>query len=302
MNMDNRLAASDTQVGVRPEADTDISIADAFGREPVQCTTLPMARILLVEPSTIGQFLTRDTLLRAGYQCEVAPRGSAAVEALRDDDIDMVLLNCQCDKDDWQAARTIRQHERDLDPSGDCKSILIVALTRGSTREDHDRCLAAGIDACVSLPTDAGQLLGVIDGLLSVRRCDQPRKSSTRTALAQPAPFDVEALLHRCLGDSDFSAQVLRKFASRADSQRAALHRAVASGNLEELRREAHSLKGVAANLSADALHSRATRLELAARTRQTQRLGQLLNETCDELARCVATIPQVLGRLTQGL
>jgi Amt family ammonium transporter len=207
-----------------------------------------------------------------------------------------------CQRSNLLAARTIRQHERDLDSDGECEPIPIVALTWAATHDDRQRCLAAGIDACVSLPIVAGQLIGMIDGLLSVRRCDQLRKDSARPAMAQPAPFDVESLLHRCLGDNDFSAQILRKFAARADSQHAALHRAVASGNLDELRREAHSLKGVAANLSADALRNRAARLELAARTCQTQDLSQLLNETCDELARCVATIPQALGRLTQGL
>lgn len=302
MNLDNRVAADDTQVVVLPQTGTDTKIVNALGREPGQRSTLPAARILLVDPSEIEQFVVREALLRAGYQCELAPRGSAAVEAILDDDFDVVLMDCQSDTDGLQAARTIRQHERDLDPEGECETILIVALTWGTTREDRQRCLAAGIDACVNLPIDAGQLIGTIDGLLSIRRCDRLEKDAPRPAIAQRAPFDVEALLHRCLGDSAFSAQILRKFAARADGQRAALHRAVASGNLDELRREAHSLKGVAANLSADALRNRAARLELAARTCQTQGLSQLLDETCDELARCVATIPQVLGRLTQCL
>lgn len=302
MDFDKRLAPDDTRVMALPLVGVDESWSTAPRPEPRRGATLPAARILLVDSSELEQFLASESLLRSGYECELAPSGRAALDAFLDDDFDAIVMDCQRDSDGLEAVRTIRQHEGGLDIEGQYEPIPIVALAGAATHEDRQRCLTAGADACLSLPIDAGQLVSTIDGLLSVRRYDDWTNNARYEAQTASAPFDVEALLHRCLGDCDFSAQILRKFAARADGQRAALERAVASGNLEELRREAHSLKGVAANLSADALRSRAARLELAARTCDTHGLGKLLQETCNELARCVATIPQVLGRLTEGL
>lgn len=302
MKMENRRADDEACVVVLPQSYIDPQAAHAMGRQTSERTSMPVARILLVDNSEIEQFVARETLLRAGYQCDLAASGRAAVEVILDDDFDLIMMDCQRDTDGLEAVRAIRRHERGLDPDGDYEPLPIVALTGGATHEDRQRCLSAGADACVSLPIDAGQLIGTIDCLLSVRRYDPLAADSRSEVPAEPAAFDVDALLHRCLGDGEFSAQILQKFAARADGQRAALQRAVASGNLDDLRREAHSLKGVAANLSADTLRSRAARLELAARTSQTQGLSKLLADTCDELARCVATIPKVLGRLTPGL
>jgi Amt family ammonium transporter len=302
MDFDKRLAPDDTQVMVLPLVGADGSRTSVSRPDPSRGSTLPAARILLVDSSELEQFLASESLLRAGYECELAPSGRAALDVFLDDDIDAIVMDCQRDSDGLETVRTIRQHEGGQGVDAQHEPIPIVALTGAATHEDRQRCLTAGADACVSLPIDAGQLVSTIDGLLSVRRYDRRTNDARYEAQAASAPFDIDALLHRCLGDYDFSAQILRKFEARADGQRAALERAVASGNLEELRREAHSLKGVAANLSADALRSRAARLELAARTCDTHGLSQLLRETCDELARCVATIPQVLGRLFQGL
>jgi CheY-like chemotaxis protein len=275
----------------------------AAGARAGEAYGLPAARILLAGSSEIDQFMVREILARAGYDCHSVCDGRAAFDVLLDDEFDLVLLECQTPQGHGlETVRAIRGHEADSDPDGQCEPLLIVALIGNPTHNERHRCLTAGVDACVPLPIDPGQLVGAIDGLLSVRRRDRIDCQPQCPEPAQSSPFDLEALLHRCWGDHDFSARILRKFAVRADGQRSALWRAAASGNLVELGREAHSLKGVAANLSADELRARAARLELAAKSRATDCLAPLLAETCDELARCVASIPHVLDRLQQGI
>jgi HPt (histidine-containing phosphotransfer) domain-containing protein len=92
-----------------------------------------------------------------------------------------------------------------------------------------------------------------------------PPTQSLGIAGEKSAAIDLASLLRRCLDDTTFCGMILHKFASRSADQLAALERALAAGNVLELAREAHTLQGVAANLSASLLRARAEELEVAA-------------------------------------
>jgi HPt (histidine-containing phosphotransfer) domain-containing protein len=114
-------------------------------------------------------------------------------------------------------------------------------------------------------------------------------------------PFDLESLLHRCLGDRTFCALMLKKFSDRAAHQLAALDRAANARNTVELTREAHTLKGVAANISAEALRTCAARLEQAARAGQLDKAGVLVQQVHAQVDRCLQAMPLVLAQVDAG-
>ncbi len=267
---------------------------------PAPPTPAPEPRILLAEDNEINQLVASEILFRAGYHCDTVASGRAALEATLDDAYDLILMDCQMpEMDGLEATRAIRQHERDVDPEGHQASIPIVALTANVAREDRQQCFSAGMDAYVTKPIEPGQLIGTIDRLLAHRQSQTALADPPTCPIARPEPFDVEDLLHRCLGDAKFSSMLLQKFAARAGNQQAAIERAIDSGNLVELAREAHTLKGVAANLSADELRHGAAKLEQAARGGQRDELADLLADVVDELARCVAAVPAIIEGLT---
>lgn len=83
---------------------------------------------------------------------------------------------------------------------------------------------------------------------------------------AAPAELDLAASSARLgLAPAEL-ADLLRAFAPQAEEHLTALARAVAAGDAEETRREAHALAGAAGNLGASALHQAARGLEHAAR------------------------------------
>jgi HPt (histidine-containing phosphotransfer) domain-containing protein len=120
-------------------------------------------------------------------------------------------------------------------------------------------------------------------------------------AVQDPAPsIDLASLLRRCLDDSTFCGMILHKFAARAGDQLAALQRALESVNTLELAREAHTLAGVAANLSAETLRGYANELERAARTCNLPAARAALDRTRGELARCAESVPRLMERLSR--
>jgi HPt (histidine-containing phosphotransfer) domain-containing protein len=112
------------------------------------------------------------------------------------------------------------------------------------------------------------------------------------------AAIDLPSLLRRCLDDTTFCGMILHKFASRSADQLAALERALAAGNVLELAREAHTLQGVAANLSAPLLRSRAEELEAAAGHNDLPRARQAFDLARAEVSRCTALVPELMDRL----
>lgn len=111
----------------------------------------------------------------------------------------------------------------------------------------------------------------------------------------------VESLLGRCFGDVDFCTLMLRKFSHRAGDQLAALDRATRSGNAIELARAAHTLKGLAGNLSAAPLQMFADRLEQVARRSKFEEAGLLVDQVRDQVARCMEEIPRIVAEISRS-
>jgi CheY-like chemotaxis protein len=118
---------------------------------PPQCTGHAHRRILVVEDDPDARALTRDVLVAAGHQVDVARDGAEGLSravALRPDvvvvDIGLPVL------DGYGVARGVR------DALGD--TIRLIAVTGYGQPEDRARALAAGFDRHLVKPVDASVL------------------------------------------------------------------------------------------------------------------------------------------------
>ncbi|HEV7281820.1 MAG TPA: Hpt domain-containing protein [Pirellulaceae bacterium] len=107
-------------------------------------------------------------------------------------------------------------------------------------------------------------------------------------ALAEEEPaYDLGSLSARCLGNLDFAISLLDRFAAGAETSIERLRTAAERGDLPDLAREAHSLKGSAANLSADSLRDAAASLEAACRSGARDEGVAAVERLVGELDRC---------------
>jgi len=81
-----------------------------------------------------------------------------------------------------------------------------------------------------------------------------------------PPPVDLDRLRRRFDDDGELLAEIFRVFRAEAPGRHAAMGAALAAGDMEQLAHHAHSLRGVAGTLFAEALGTAAYELELAAR------------------------------------
>lgn len=118
----------------------------ALQRQAQQCT------VLIVEDNAINQLVTRGMLLKLGYRVRTADNGAEALELLRSETVDAVLLDCQMPvMDGFATCRALRALPG-------CAELPVLAITAHSHSGDRERCLAAGMSDYLAKPVKFDEL------------------------------------------------------------------------------------------------------------------------------------------------
>ncbi|GLP97262.1 hybrid sensor histidine kinase/response regulator [Paraferrimonas sedimenticola] len=114
------------------------------------------ARVLLVEDNAINQELARELLEQKGVQVVGAEHGGRALEAVRNQEYDLILMDCQMPQmDGYQATRAIREMPGMAD-------IPIIAMTANAMVADRDKAFSAGMNDYITKPLDVNQLFSCL--------------------------------------------------------------------------------------------------------------------------------------------
>jgi CheY-like chemotaxis protein len=104
-------------------------------------------RILLAEDNVVNQKLAMRLLQQMGYRADLASNGLEAIESVRRQDYDVLLMDVQMpEMDGLEAARRITAAA----PAG--ARPRIVAMTANAMQGDREACLAAGMDDYLTKP------------------------------------------------------------------------------------------------------------------------------------------------------
>ncbi|MDT4829253.1 Sensory/regulatory protein RpfC [compost metagenome] len=132
-------------------------------RRPESCT------VLVVEDNAINQLVTRGMLLKLGYRVRYADNGADALELLRRETVDAVLLDCQMPvMDGFATCRALRALPG-------CAQLPVLAITAHSHSGDRERCLAAGMSDYLAKPVKFEELQALLHDWLLCRVLDSAR-------------------------------------------------------------------------------------------------------------------------------
>ena len=221
-------------------------------------------RVLIVEDNPVNRELAVALMTSLGHQVETVTDGHAVLAVLDKSEFDVVLMDVQMPGlDGLEASREIRRREQMGRRKGfpPQRRVPIIALTAHAMKEDREACLAAGMDEYVAKPIRRAELLAALH-----RLC--PPEAEGNTALADPSEPVFERA--KFLGEINGDTQLLRKLAAvyfeHTPGLLQTIQTAVASGQMPELQRAAHTLKGSLTQFLARPATRIANRLEEAAR------------------------------------
>ena len=115
--------------------------------------------VLVVEDNYTNQRLAVSVLEKLGHDVNAVSHGLEALDVLKTDKYDIILMDVQMPiMDGLEATRFIRQGSIEiLDPN-----VRIIAMTAHAMKGDRERCLEAGMDDYISKPVQAADLVDVL--------------------------------------------------------------------------------------------------------------------------------------------
>lgn len=261
-------------------------------------------RILLTEDNALNQKLALRMLKRMGYRADVASNGLEALQALRRQPYDVVLMDIQMpEMDGEQATRRIRSEwAAERQPR-------IIAMTAHAMVGAREQYLAVGMDDYISKPVRIEQLADAL------RRCQPladyaPEPSKDGSVLSEnqvPIRTIDLSMLEQSLGPgNEESATVISElmevFLSDIEEILSELQQAIEEQDTKKLRRAAHTLKGGSALFGASVLSKLCLELEQldldGMRERALQKVEQIEAESQQVRAELKAMIKKMIKKI----
>lgn len=203
-------------------------------------------RILLAEDSITYQHLALGLLEKLGHSVVVVGNGAQVLGFLEKDPIlDLVLMDVLMPvMDGLEATREIRRREQ---TTGD--HIPIIAVTGNTADDDRNECFAAGMDDFVLKPIRPPELQQAIMRVTQLQnaRTGAPAISNKFTAdeaVANILDQHYSVAIKAVAGDKVLLRQVVLASLDEFPELLAKMASALATGNIADLRRASHTMKG----------------------------------------------------------
>ncbi|MGV3558550.1 response regulator [Larkinella arboricola] len=180
-------------------------------------------QVLIVEDNLINQAFLSTLLRKYGISNAVVNNGLEAVNFLKTETVDLVLMDIQMPvMDGLMATRMIREQLQ--------LTVPIVAVTSNPEFDAWPRCLAAGMNDFLSKPVQKRRLEAVLQRFL-------PEKEQ------KPPVIDRAYLEEMTGGSSELLNELIDFFKNELPNNRQALFDALEQQNREEFDRVAHRFR-----------------------------------------------------------
>jgi CheY-like chemotaxis protein len=255
------------------------------------------ARVLVVDDSDINLQIACELLEKIPLVLDTACNGLEAVEKVKLNHYEVVLMDIQMPiMDGYAATAKIREDERFRD-------LPIWAMTANVMAEDKARTESAGMNGHVGKPIDPPELYRALitaipEADYSANLAGLVESSEASEEPAVPLPDSLPGLeisrgLGRVGGNEKLYRKLLAELVAEYSSSHTTLESLLQDNRNEDARKTAHKLRGIANNLGAAGVGSSAEAIEqslLAGEEVSSDKLVALQN-ALEELAESQQTL-----------
>ena len=183
------------------------SVAAAFARSNPPAATCRPLNVLVADDHPANRKLIARILEKRGHHISFAKNGHEVLTLFDKDEFDVVLMDVQMpDMGGYEATSAIRKRER-----ASQTHVPIIAVTAHAMQSDRDACIAAGMDAYLSKPISAMDLVTLVDSL-GDNQINLSVAATFRSAGSSPEHTDEPSVL-RSVTEPEQSAASRQRFA-----------------------------------------------------------------------------------------
>ncbi|MCP4679398.1 MAG: response regulator, partial [Deltaproteobacteria bacterium] len=242
-------------------------------------------RVLLAEDNIINQEVALGILEDMGLLVDTADNGIEAIKALETVHYDLVFMDCQMpEMDGYQATAKIRNPQSEVLNN----DIPIIAMTANAMRGDREKCLEAGMNDYLAKPVTPEELEAVVDewapkgSVGDIRQSIDAAAPAVSTASKEPPSqvvFDEKGFLGRFRNNRSRAIKIASVFLGDIPNQIMKLERSLSENDTEVATRQAHTIKGAAANVGAEELCALAFEMETMGKDNELEAIGRIIPE-----------------------
>jgi len=253
------------------------------------------ARILLAEDNIVNQQVALGILKKLGLRADVVANGAEVIKSMEILPYDLILMDVQMPvMNGLEATRRIREIEEkrvvlsaDGNMSQSVKSnVPIIAMTAYAIQGDREQFLEAGMNDYVSKPVSPQELADRLKKWLPKNKdegeCiqnEQNTEKSDESNTTDPPIWDKHKMMERLLNDEDLAKMIQDRFLADIPQRIQALKAFFESGDVSGVEFQAHTIKGVSANVSGERLRAVAFEMEKAAIAHDLTAASSFMNE-----------------------
>jgi PAS domain S-box-containing protein len=259
--------------------------------------------LMLVEDNIINQTVAKEILGQAGIQPDIMNNGQEAVDAVSQKKYDIILMDIQMPVlNGFQATEAIRKQYSSDD-------LPIIAMTANAMKGDREACLESGMNDYVAKPIKKDALFSVLNKWVfhsevkthetkppEILETSTEVTSKPETAMPDASVINVEEGLERLGGNETIYFQLLKSFKETYVNFILSIQELIQTDNNLAIR-EAHSLKGAAANLSIPQVQIASKSLEAELKEDSPTNIETLIQNLDEKLVTCFDTIDKLVNK-----
>jgi signal transduction histidine kinase/FixJ family two-component response regulator len=192
--------------------------------------TLANVRILVAEDNKMNQMLLSFILEQWHVRYEFAGTGQQAVDKLKQEQYDIVLMDIQMPVMDGYTATEIIRTQLQLD-------IPIIAMTANVLPGEKEKCKKAGLNDYLSKPLNESILFDLL------LKYSKSLKSTHTPEQSTPLLIDKQYLNRIFSGNEDFISEIIEQFLLQFPQEIAEMEQAVKNRDINRVRQQSHYMK-----------------------------------------------------------
>lgn len=222
------------------------------------------AQVLLVDDSTINQKVAGNFLQKHGVSVDYSNHGKEALEAINQQDYDLVFMDCHMPvMDGYQATEAIRNWE----DKNDLPRLPVIAMTANVLTGDKEKCLNAGMDDYLAKPIQQQNISDILNKWLSVaQQVKAVETVQQEVKLDSIHHADVESLIqknaHHLSLTPELYQELLHDFRSQYQNTPEQIRQLLENKDYNAAVDLIHRLKGTVGNLGFQDIFDKGTMLE----------------------------------------